>query len=693
MDDSSPAILASRIQKYLTFLLKFWWIPLVTLILSLIAVIAHLASRPPTFVSQARMWQTVRLILPEGSMFSEDGQNYLGTQTELLQSTTLRELALARLRTLEPPVAVPLGEDRQPLPVVIRVTGSKSSMFTVAATSSHAAYTRAYLDALIHVFLDYKKTVRREVSGETLSSITAELLRWEEDMKNEQEILMAYERTNNSAILQEEGRVSSGYLAKLKTQLSDLQMEERLLKATELEKTQTKLGQTNASANPVGEVLASASPTSAVASGGSQDSQEVELLKFQRERLSRFLRPKHPKIVKLDKEIERGEKLTEIYRRQSQEQLVASRQAMQLKISNILTSISEWEGKVVAVNGRIGAGERLRLNVRRVESVYDRLVAMVQSVGISRNIDHETLAILETATSAIRSYSGEVKLVTMAIVGGLALGVGIVLLVAVRDDRFTSFVEVNEKFGDAIVGQVPEVTNGRGDAPVALLGMDDQRHMYAEAYRSLRSALLYLATEGERPKVLLITSAVPNEGKSTIAANLARTLALGGSRVLLIDADMRKGHLDELMGMQREPGLAELLRQPGDLEKIIQRDSVPNLAFIARGSHLSNPGDVFLEAAFDQVLSRLREQFDYVVIDSSPIFAADDATTLAPKVDGTLLVIRSRFSRAGQVREALELLYQRQAKVLGLVFNRADSRASTYYYYKHADYYPSAKTV
>jgi capsular exopolysaccharide synthesis family protein len=215
--------------------------------------------------------------------------------------------------------------------------------------------------------------------------------------------------------------------------------------------------------------------------------------------------------------------------------------------------------------------------------------------------------------------------------------------------------------------------------------------MYAESYRNLRSALLFLPNEGARPKVLLITSAVPDEGKSTVAANLARALALGGSRVLLVDADLRKGCLHQLMGLQSEPGLAEALQDPKRLESVVQADSIPNFAFLSRGEAPGNSGDLFIGRSFDELLARFRERFDFVIIDSCPVFAADDATTLAPKVDATLFVVRSRFSRARPVREALELLFQRQARVLGLVFNRADASARSYYYYKYADYEKTLK--
>jgi capsular exopolysaccharide synthesis family protein len=286
-----------------------------------------------------------------------------------------------------------------------------------------------------------------------------------------------------------------------------------------------------------------------------------------------------------------------------------------------------------------------------------------------------------------------VSLLALAILGGLIAGLGIIFLITARDDRFNTLAEVNEQMGDILVGQVPEVPLLKSGAPLALLQDNDDRHIYAESYRSLRSALLFLAVEGERPKVLLITSAVPNEGKSTITTNLARALALGGSKVLLVDGDMRKGHLHDLLGLESKPGLAELLRQPDDPYQFIQTNSLANFSFLARGSSLNNPGDIFLNSGFEKVLNRLRKDFDYILIDSSPVFAADDATTLAPKVDGTLFVVRSRFTRARMVREALDLLAQRQARVLGLVLNRADASARSYYYYNYSDYYASAKTV
>jgi succinoglycan biosynthesis transport protein ExoP len=686
MDDPGAAGTSLRVRRFLIFLRKFWWIPVLTLAVGLVIEAAYVHWKQPAFVSKASMWETMKLTLPQGDVFSEDMQDYMGTLSGLLQSETLRQNALTILRNSPNNGSIVLGKDGEPLPVDIQVSGkAKSSVFNIQATSANPLFTQTYLNAIMQAYLDYKKNARQQVSGDTLASISDQMQRWERDLNTEQDELLAFERTNNLAILQEEATVAGSYLTKLKTELSDLQLEARLLDAAT----------NNPDLAASGMFGVNSDMPSASAAGAAPDQQspqnQVELLKLEREKLSKYLRPKHPKIVKLDADIERAEQLQAIYQHQNRDQLTVAMQANQMKTENVLASITEWEAKVTEANASIGEADRLKLNVDRTQSVYDRLALLVQNVGISRDIDQESLAILEPALPAKRSYSSEISGLVLAIVGGLAAGLGIVFLIGFRDDRFTSVAEVSSTLGDSVVGLLPEMSQ-EGGGVMPLLALNDPRHIYAESYRSLRSALLFLAMEGARPKVLLIASATPGDGKSTVAANLARTLALSGSRVLLVDGDLRKGHLHRLLGLKREPGLAELLAQNCDPDKVVQQDSLPNLTFISCGGYDSgNPGDLFLGSGLDRILARWRQEFDFVVIDSSPLFAADDASCLAPKVDGTLFVVRNRQSSARAVREALDLLAQRQARILGIVFNGVDATARSYHYYKYADYYSTAK--
>ncbi len=668
---------------------RLWWIPLLTLVLGATVAITVVLLSPPNFVSSGSMWETVKLRLPGGSLFEEDLQTFLGTQGEVLQSSTLQNLTFERLRANTNSTRIPVDKNGLYLPVKIRIIPApKSSAFTLQASCADKAFAQAYLSTLMDVYFEYKRNIRKLISGDMLASVTEQVQKSERDLKAEQDAFATFQRSNNLAILQQEGAVAGGYLATLKTKLSDLELEARLLQAT-AEAPAADQSDSSTGNYASGDSLNGSSSSAAGGAPSQRDSafKDLQILKMQREKLGRNLRPKHPKIVKLDSDIERFEKLIDVFRRQNRDQIAASLQATQLKIQSVKTSIDEWKSKVMEANGRLAEAERLKLNVDRAQTVYDRLASLVQNVGIGRNIDQETLAILEPARPAKRSYKIEVIILALGVLGGVGLGLLIIGVVVFRDDRLNSTTEVNLKLGQVIIGQVPEVICPPNSPTLPLVGPDDERHGYAESYRSLRSAILFMPPEQERPHVLLITSAVPGEGKSTIAANFAHTLALGGSRVVLVDADLRRGSLHKLLNLKNEQGLTAALENPDRVNELLQTNSLPNLSFLARGKLVSNSADLFLGVAFDQVLARLREQFDYVIIDSSPVFAADDATTLAPKVDATLFVVRSKYSRLAPVRQALDLLYQRQAKILGIVFNQADTSARSYHYYKYAEYY------
>lgn len=737
-ESGSPAALRF-LRKLLLALRRFWWLPLLTLLFGAGGGAYLYWTAEPTYVSNARMHEPIRVRLPEGGLFSEDLQNFLGTQSALLQAGPIRDLAMERLRAVGG-VQIPTGPDGQPEVVSVRMTPvPKSSVFVLQATGSDARYTQAYLNALMEAYLEFKRTMRKLASSETLTSITEQVQRAERDLTAAQDIFSTFQRSNNLAILQEEGTIAGGYLARLRTQLADLELEAQILRSgrrptppapaipgplvvegsQEAPSTQVPAGEwalaeghaddwpaAPAASAPVPAPLP-APPVEvgerATASLSGPDAElaylatippemqgvlrERAMLEAQRDRLSQYLRPKHPKIVRLSDDIARVNRMLEIYGNQEQRRIDAALAALSLKMASVRDSIREWESKVVEANTRISEAERLRVHVQRAQSVHDRLMLLVQNVGISRNIEQDTMAVLEPASVAERTRRKEIAGLAGSTVAGLVFGLGILGLIAFRDDRFQTPAELVETLGGGVVGHVPDMPLARSEKTLPLLTMDDSRYMFAEAYRSLRSALLYLVRDDRAPRALLITSAVPGEGKSTIASNLARAIAFGGAKVVLIDADMRKGHLHELFNASKEPGLTEALQNPDRLTDFIQTDSLPNFGFMARGKGAANPGDLLTGPKFEQLLHLLRERYDYVLFDSSPIFAADDSATMAPRMDGTLLVVRRRFSRAAQVTEAIEILQQRQARILGMVFNRANASLRSYHYYKYAEYY------
>jgi capsular exopolysaccharide synthesis family protein len=252
------------------------------------------------------------------------------------------------------------------------------------------------------------------------------------------------------------------------------------------------------------------------------------------------------------------------------------------------------------------------------------------------------------------------------------------------DDRMASFGEFQHHFSENVLGQIPkEKVKGK----ITLLQPDDARHIFSESYRNVRSSIFFMPHEGPRPKTILITSAVPNEGKSTISSNLAITLALSGARTLLIDADLRRGTIREIFGLSSKIGFSEVLKQEVNWREVVVPTAYPSLFILPRGKTLSQPSEHLLRDSTDALIKEIYKHYDYIIIDSSPVLAADDTTSFAPKIDATLFVVRLSYTSARLTRKALELLYSRQVNVTGVILNFVDTSLPEYYYYQYSEYY------
>jgi capsular exopolysaccharide synthesis family protein len=244
-----------------------------------------------------------------------------------------------------------------------------------------------------------------------------------------------------------------------------------------------------------------------------------------------------------------------------------------------------------------------------------------------------------------------------------------------------------DHFSEPILGQIPNVADSRKDTGLPLLQAEDDRYTYAEAFRSLRSSLIFMPNQLEM-KTLLVTSAIPNEGKSTIASNLAITMAASGARVLLVDADLRRGDIAQLFDIDGRFGLSNILR--GEVpwkEAVIQSTKHPTLSIIARGPVTNQSGELLLKPEMVKLLEEFKDAYDLTIFNTAPILAADDTPTLAPNFDGALMVVRASFTSARLTKNSLNMLYQRQVNVLGLILNCIDSEMPDYYYYRYPKYY------
>ncbi len=673
----------ARLNRIKNLLTTKWWIPLLAVAIGLGIEGLMWLNKLPLYTSSGRMIVSLKLSIPEGSVYNEEISNFLGTQTALMQSGVVINRAYAAVAALHPDWPM------QAIPLKVTVL-PKTTIFLVQGTGGEPRYTQAFVQSCMDEYVNLKKEMRTQTSDTTIAGLTEEVLRLKKELLKCDEETVAFQTTNSVVMLQEQGNSAGTYLAQLNQRLAALKSEYSLLQTLTVD--QTLESQQQEAALP--HIASDPTDQSSTASGERLNSdyltarQQILLLKAELEDLSHDLRPKHPKVIALSEDIARRERLLTIFRQQSTDQLEGRKNSLKLQIDNMDSEVREWDAKTLEIGRKTAEFQRLKANSQRIQALYDRLLATMQTLDVNKEISPESVNIMEKASAPLPERP---KLSKSLLIGGLVgLGSSLLLLVLLDrlDDRLNSFSEISELFEETILGQIPRENSLDSKGQMALLEPDDERYAFLEAYRNLRSSLLYMCEPGKRPKTVLVTSSEPNEGKSVTSANLAITLANAGSRVLLVDADLRKGRQHARFDLDTGPGLSEALSEGVKWTELVRETTVSKLFLLPRGASTQNSSEWFLSGSMSEILKEAGAQYDLVIVDTAPVMAADDVTSLAPHVDGVLFLVRAEQTSARVAHAALDSLYHRQVKILGLIFN--DIRVSSldyYHYYKYTDYY------
>jgi capsular exopolysaccharide synthesis family protein len=292
-----------------------------------------------------------------------------------------------------------------------------------------------------------------------------------------------------------------------------------------------------------------------------------------------------------------------------------------------------------------------------------------------------------------------------AFILGSMSGVGLAFLLEGLDNTVRTTEQAQMISGLASLGMIPlgSKSNREGANPkrlvlassnesVELVAQARPQSQMAESYRALRTSLL-LSNLGAPPKVIMVTSALPQEGKSTTSINCAVVLAQKGVRVLLIDADLRRPSIHKTLGMGPRSGLSNVLTGSTTLHQAITASPVlPNLHVLPAGTPPPNPAELLASSNMKDVLDELRGQYDHIVVDTPPTLSVTDAVVLSPRADAIVLVIRSGQTTKQSLRRARDILTQVNARVSGVLLNAVDLTSPDYYYYyeykgKYSHYY------
>ena len=339
------------------------------------------------------------------------------------------------------------------------------------------------------------------------------------------------------------------------------------------------------------------------------------------------------------------------------------------------------------------------------KALYDGLMTKLKEVGISAALQSSNIRVVDPAMiPAYPSRPAKARNIALAFLVGLVGGIGLALMreyldntVKTPDDietlaRLPSLAVVPQFGGSSTNGSRKRLLQGIAsnghEKRIELVAQHLPKSQMSEAFRALRTSLL-LSQPGRPPQVILVTSALPREGKTTAAANLAVTLAQLGDSTVLVDADLRKPGVGRLLNMTngKYAGFSSYLAGVSSLDLVtVPHPDIPNLAAIPTGPLPPNPADLLSSHKLADAIAELRTKFKFVVIDSPPIMAATDAVILSVQTDGVLLVVRSGETPKEAFTRTRDLLISVKCHILGVVLNAVDSSAPDYYYSYR--YYP-----
>ncbi len=354
------------------------------------------------------------------------------------------------------------------------------------------------------------------------------------------------------------------------------------------------------------------------------------------------------------------------------------------------------ESKYKAADDEVKAVKDEMKDLSIVQNKYDTLLSEKEAnesmlKTMQTQIEQQTFKVLDNSENylpvdkargmVVQTHPKTMLLIFGGIITGLMGGVGMAFLVAFLDDRIKSAFDIESYVGLPLIGILPRIAHLNASEKAQAVASNADRRI-TEAFRSVYSSLK-LNEASKNARVILVTSTVPSEGKSFMTTNLALTYAMHAERVLLVDCDLRMPNVAKSLGREtNEQGLMTHLREGRPFEECIVKDYYPGLDVMATGGRTNNPTQIFNSREFADFVTRMRQQYDRVFIDSPPLGAVSDALSLLPNVDGVLYVIKFNTVKRKVAKVNLSRLMQGNVPVYGAILNQI-SLASASYYYTH----------
>lgn len=565
----------------------------------------------------------------------------------------------------------------------------EAQIVNVAYESNDRVIAAAVPNLILDEFMQYKAQTNKTEATSTVGFLRQQVASYEGQLKEAEAALGAYREEAQVVSIGDEAQAQVKRMAELQAERDQLVAERQSLSAI--------LGKNPARGSGARDIAAF---PSFIANRGMQDILQ-SLIQLENERSQLLLRrnPENADVVALTERIyELGQQITQMAR--------AYLAGLDSKLASINTSVQSFGKKIETIPAREIAFARLSRDQKLLEDISTLLQTRLKEAEIKEAVQPGDVRVLDRALVPERPTSPKPAMnMLLGLLGGLFLGFVAAMARQALDNKVRTREDVQAATGGVpILGAIPRIAHDgeprkltgrnarRRSAAVAassvatgsaLVARANSRNVSAEAYRALRTNITFAAGDHSN-QVLVVTSALAGDGKSTTAANLAMTLAQQGVRTLLVDADLRKGILHNLFAVKREPGLTQILvgqaTIASSLQVIPQGEEGHPLHLLTSGRLPPNPAELLGSERMRSLLEELRQQFDMIVFDTPPLTMVTDAAVLGTLADSTILVARAGATDKRALHHAAAQLYHLRVHVSGTIVNDFDPKQSGYGY-------------
>ena len=405
--------------------------------------------------------------------------------------------------------------------------------------------------------------------------------------------------------------------------------------------------------------------------------------------LSKKYGKRHPQMLAIESELE------DLQKRKVQEvkRVVNSlRNQFRLAVAkeeSLKKALEKQKNESLEMNKKAVQYGVLQRQAESARQMYEMLIKRFKETSLTEEMKTGNIRIVDRAETPVKPVKPKKRLnLLLALVVGLTLGIGLAFFLEYLDNTIKLPDEVRDYLKIPYLGPVPAFAKvkNRDGIPADLVTLHSPKSTASESFRGIRTGVLFSSAD-KPPQVILVSSSGPGEGKTVCASNLAVAMAQSGSRVVLLDCDMRRPRLHKMFNISRDVGVSNVLVGSNTLAEALVVDAAPNLDVIPCGPIPPNPSEIIGSNKMKDLIEVLRKDYTRIIIDSPPVTAVTDSAVLAQAADGLILVIRAGDTPRQIVQNGVSHLKALNAPILGAVLNGVNTGKDSYYYYQYYYYY------